>query len=106
NRAVDILLPDATHMCGGITEWRKIAVLADAYRLPVAAHIGDSAHVHAVAAVPSGLIVEIFIPRGNGYCAHQKTPLRRPDAKGNVRVPPGAGFGAELDEEYIRKHLV
>ncbi len=39
NRAVDILLPDATQMCGEITQWKKIAVLAETFHVPVAAHI-------------------------------------------------------------------
>ena len=102
--AVDILLPDATYMCGGISEWRRIATFADAFRLPVAAHIGDVAHIHCVAAVPNGLIVEIFTPHDEGYAAHELNPIRRPNESGNVCVPQRSGLGLELDETYIARH--
>ena len=101
--AVDILLPDATYMCGGITEWRKIANFADAFRLSVAAHIGDVAHIHCVAAVPNGLIVEIFTPHDEGYAAHELNPIRRPNKHG-VAVPQRPGLSLELNEDYIGRH--
>lgn len=106
NRAVDILIPDATDMSGGITEWKKIAAMADAYRMPVAAHIGDTASIHCVAGVPNGLIVEVFIPHDEGYAAHERDPIRRPNADGNMVVPQKPGLGVEIDEDYVAKHLV
>src|SRR5438128_12039398 len=36
-RAVSILQPDITH-CGGLSEARKIAAMADAYRMSLAPH--------------------------------------------------------------------
>ena len=106
NRAVDIVLPDATRMCGGITEWRKIAALADAFRMPVAAHVGDAANLHCVAAVPNGLIVEVFTPHDDGYYGHEIDPPRRPNERGNLTVADKRGLGIELDEDYIEAHLI
>ena len=106
NKAVDILLPDATHMCGGITEWRKIAAMAEAFRMPVAAHIGDMVHIHCVASVPNGLIVEIFTPHDEGGRAHQLDPVFKPNKDGLLDVPQKPGIGIELNEDYISKHLV
>ena len=104
SRAADILLPDATRMCGGITEWRKIAALADAFRIPVAAHIGDAANIHCVAAVPNGLMVEVFTPHDDGYYGHEIDPARLPNERGNIAVPGGPGLGINLNEDYIKEH--
>ncbi len=104
SRAADILLPDATRMCGGITEWRKIAALADAFRIPVAAHIGDAANIHCVAAVPNGLMVEVFTPHDDGYYGHEIDPPRLPNERGNIAVPGGLGLGINLNEDYIKEH--
>jgi len=104
NKAADIILPDATQVCGGITEWRRIAALADAYRIPIAAHIGDMTHVHCVAAVPNGLIVEYFRPQDTTRRMYEAEPLA-PNKDGMFDVPQTPGFGMELNEGYIRTNL-
>ena len=106
NRAADILLPDATEVCGGITEWRRIAVLADTFHIPVAAHIGEAAHVHCIAAVPNGLIVEVFTPHDKNRRAYEKDPVWKPNERGMLEVPQKPGLGIELDEDYISKNLI
>src|SRR4029077_18795565 len=40
-RAIDVLQPDVAH-CGGITQMKKIAVLAEAYHVPLAPHCTTS----------------------------------------------------------------
>jgi D-arabinonate dehydratase len=104
NRAVDILLPDAL-MCGGVTAWRRIATMADAFRIPVAAHCVERVHLHCVAAVANGLMVEMFCPLEKGRISYEKDPIRLSD-DGTLEVPQEPGFGMELDEGYIKKHLV
>ena len=106
NRAVDILLPDATQMCGGITQWKKIAVLAETFHIPVAAHIGDNTHVHCVASVPNGLTVEVFTPLDKRRREYEVNPIRLPNDKGMLAVPDRPGLGIELNEDYIASHLV
>jgi D-arabinonate dehydratase len=58
-RAVDILQPDAL-ILGGITEYMKVAALAQANDLDVAPHGAQEVHIHLVAAVPNGLILEYY----------------------------------------------
>ena len=58
-RAASVLQPDAG-VCGGITEWRKIAAVAAAYNLPVAPHWLADLHVHLVASTPNATWVEYF----------------------------------------------
>jgi len=103
-RAVDILLPDAL-MCGGVTEWVRIATMADAFRIPVAAHCVERVHVHCLAAVANALPVEIFCPREKGRIRYEQNPLL-PGKDGLIEVPEAPGLGAEFDEDYIQAHLV
>ena len=50
---VDYLIIDST-WAGGLTVWRKAAVMAELYQVPLAAHHDPQIHVHAVAASPRG----------------------------------------------------
>src|SRR5882724_3483638 len=48
-----------TPICGGgITQWMKVAGMAEAFNLPVVSHVIPEIHAHLVAAVPNGLTVE------------------------------------------------
>ena len=56
-KTADVLNADA-EILGGITEWQKCAHYAQAHHIPVAPHGDQEIHVHLVAAVPNGLIVD------------------------------------------------
>ena len=43
---------------GGITQWMKVAGMAEAFNLPVVSHLIPEVHVHLIAAIPNGHIVE------------------------------------------------
>ena len=58
-RAVDILQPDGIIM-GGVTEFMKVAALAQANDLDIAPHGPQELHIHLVAAIPNGLILEYY----------------------------------------------
>jgi L-alanine-DL-glutamate epimerase-like enolase superfamily enzyme len=55
--AVDIVQADIVRV-GGFTEWLKIAKLAESFNLPVAPHFLLDLSLHALCAVPNGLILE------------------------------------------------
>jgi L-alanine-DL-glutamate epimerase-like enolase superfamily enzyme len=55
-----IVQPDACR-CGGITEWLKIAHLADCHNMQVSPHFVMELHLALVAAIPNSLFVE-YIP--------------------------------------------
>jgi L-alanine-DL-glutamate epimerase-like enolase superfamily enzyme len=55
--AVDVLQPDVARV-GGITEWLKIAHLAESWGLRVAPHFLLELSVHLLCGVPNGLILE------------------------------------------------
>ena len=56
-RSVDIVMIDLVRV-GGITQWMKVAGMAEAFNLPVVSHLIPEVHVHLIAAIPNGHIVE------------------------------------------------
>src|SRR5437667_9484999 len=56
-RSVDYVMIDLIRV-GGITQWMKVAGMAEAFNLPVVSHVIPEIHAHLVAAVPNGLTVE------------------------------------------------
>ena len=95
-RAVDIAILDLFRV-GGITPWRRIAALADAYRLPVCGHVVPEVHVHLLAAVPNGHMVE-YMPRSTEILANMPVP-----SDGILRPAEGAGHGLLLDEKTVAR---
>ncbi len=57
----DIVQPDIGRV-GGVTEWMKVAHLADAFNLPVAPHAYGVLHLHCAMATPNIKAVEITGP--------------------------------------------
>jgi len=104
-QAADILICDPTGMCGGITQWKKIAAMAEAARIPIASHVGDKTSVHCVAGIPNGLMVEVFLPLEVERWAYDRAPIRLVD-DGTIAVPDAPGLGIELDDAYFKEHLV
>lgn len=106
-RCLDILQPDCCHT-GGITSMKKIAVLAEAYHVPIAPHctasyLGIAASLHVAASVPLFLIHE-FYPNNQGF--NPKGTLQMAwelDKDGYIGLPPGPGLGVEVDEKMLEK---
>ncbi len=91
--AIGICQADAT-ICGGITEWRKIAALAECHGLPVAPHAAPQIHVPLAAAIPNGLIVEwIYTTRVEPY----KDPILPQDGVMACKTVPGVGLELRAD---------
>ena len=57
NGSVDIAMIDLVRV-GGITPWRKVAAMAEAFNLPVVSHLFSEIHIQLMAAIPNGLTVE------------------------------------------------
>ncbi|WP_433237566.1 L-talarate/galactarate dehydratase [Actinomadura nitritigenes] len=90
-RAADILQPDAPRI-GGITEFLRLAVLADHHRLGLAPHFAMEIHLHLAAAYPSEPWVEHF---------DWLDPLfdeRLEIGGGRMHVPARPGLGITLSE--------
>ena len=106
-RAAQILQPDAG-VLGGVSEWMKIAHLADAHGLPVAPHWNADMHVHLVAAVPNGLTVEYFHLDEDIYNFERIVdPENRLVAEsGKIKVPDRPGLGVVLNRQAIESYRI
>lgn len=98
-QAAAIVQPDLAH-CGGISEARKIATMAETYYAGLAPHnplgpVNLAASLHLAAASPNFLAQE-QITFGEGLV---KQPFVMKD--GYVDLPNGPGLGIELDEAAI-----
>jgi len=96
-RSVDIVMVDLMR-AGGITQWMKIAGMAEAFNLPIVSHLVPEIHVHLVAAVPNGLTVE-YMPRA--LRLYKETPKIE---DGMLIVPQKPGLGLEFDPEVLKRY--
>lgn len=103
-RALDVILPDICR-AGGITEGQKIAILADAYQTPWAAHVSMGTMIHVAAALhlgassPNFLVCEYhptLTRLGNDLLV---TPLEPKES--HLPLPTGPGLGIEFDETKL-----
>ena len=107
-RAASVLQPDITH-CGGFTEARRIAALAEAYRVALAPHnpqgpVSTAASIEFGFATPSYSICETVhgdVPWRQEIVSEGFTVQK---AGRVVRPNPRPGLGIEINEEAVRKH--
>ena len=103
--AVEVVQPDAT-VCGGITEWLKIAHTAATEDVPVAPHYNWNLHSHLVAAVENGTWVEYFHRDSDVKVFDDvvEQPLRPED--GHIPLPDRPGHGVTLDNDALERFRV
>jgi len=99
---VDVIQPDICH-CGGISEIRRIAAMAETYYIRVAPHnpngpVATAASIQLAAAIPNFSILE-YAHTQPWFDRVQKRPLRRVD--GYFELPTEPGLGIDLDEDVI-----
>jgi galactonate dehydratase len=107
-RACSVLQPDITH-CGGLSEARRIAAMAEAYRVALAPHnpqgpVSTAASIELGLATPSYVICE---------AVHLDVPWREdvvvegfevdPETR-TVRPGTRPGLGIEIDEAEVKRH--
>lgn len=85
-RSVDIAMIDLVRV-GGITQWMKVAGMAEAFNIPVVSHLIPEVHVHLIAAIPNGEIVE-YMP----WCRNLFDAPPIPE-KSEMTVPTAPGLG-------------
>jgi L-alanine-DL-glutamate epimerase-like enolase superfamily enzyme len=103
-RAAQLLQTDGV-VCGGLTEWRRIASLASAYGVPVSPHAWHNVHVHFTASVPNSPFVEYFVD--DSIINLQPLLDRRLDPQGGIiHLPNEPGLGFNFNEETIARHGV
>jgi L-alanine-DL-glutamate epimerase-like enolase superfamily enzyme len=104
HQAAQILCPDAQRM-GGVTEFMKACVLAQAHDIPIATHGNPEIHAHLACAVPNGLIVEYYFSNTDPTWGHLfDEHLRLKDGK--VHLSDRPGWGVALNEDWLKRHRV
>jgi L-alanine-DL-glutamate epimerase-like enolase superfamily enzyme len=93
--------------CGGISEARRIAALADAWQLPVAPHdctgpVVYAASVHFSIHAPNALVQESVRAFYTGWYKELVTHVPQP-VRGFFQLPPGPGIGCELLPEIWKR---
>ena len=96
-RAAAILQTDAI-VCGGITEFRKIAATAASFGVPVAPHAWHDVHVHLVASTTNASYVE-FMPDDHIVNFRNLIDVQIEAKDGHLLLTdrPGLGFGFDSD---------
>lgn len=96
--AVDYLMVDLMRQ-GGITQFRKVAAVAEAFGVPVASHVVPEVFAHCIAAIPNGLIVE-------GMPVTQRIFQGLPElADGELVLSERPGHGLMLDQEAFARYM-
>ena len=98
-RSIDIVMIDLLRV-GGITQWMKVAGMAEAFNLPVVSHLVPEIHVHLIAAIPNGLTVE-YMPWT--LRLYEEPPKIE---NGLLVVPDKPGLGLAFDQAAIKKYQV
>jgi galactonate dehydratase len=107
-RACSVLQPDITH-CGGLSEARRIAAMAEAYRVALAPHnpqgpVSTAASLELGFATPSYIICE---------SVHRDVPWRQDVVREGFTVEPRGrivrpghrpGLGVDINEVEVKKH--
>ena len=94
--SVDIVMIDLARV-GGVTQWMKVAGMAEAFNLPVVSHVMPEMLVHMVAACPNGLTVE-YMPWM--VALYQETPKIE---NGHLVLSHKPGLGLTFDEQAIKR---
>ena len=97
--AAGIIMPDLT-WCGGISEAKKIAGLAETFHRPIAPHdcsgpVALMACIHLCLNVPNALIQETVRAFYSGWYKELVTTLPKIE-KGHVYPPEGPGLGTDI----------
>jgi L-alanine-DL-glutamate epimerase-like enolase superfamily enzyme len=103
-RGAEILQTDAV-VCGGITEWKRIAAMAAGYGVTMCPHWFHDVHAPLVAATPNARYVEFFID-------DQVLNFRRlidnqlQQRHGNLILHQTPGLGFAFDEAAVKKYAL
>jgi L-alanine-DL-glutamate epimerase-like enolase superfamily enzyme len=106
NRAAQVIMPDIS-WCGGISEAKKIATMAETYYLPIAPHncggpVLHYATAHLAANVPNLFIMESvrrhYLEEYEGLVTQMLIPKT-----GELPLPEGPGLGVELSDEVLAR---
>jgi L-alanine-DL-glutamate epimerase-like enolase superfamily enzyme len=104
-KAIAYLNPDARYM-GGVTEFMKVAAMAQAHGLEIAPHGDQQAHLHLLAAIPNARLLEYYpqevMNTAGGAFIH--SPQLNSD--GTVTVPEVPGIGLDPNSKALEQFRI
>ena len=101
-----VIMPDV-EWCGGISEAKKIATMAEAFQLPIAFHnyggpVLNFASAHVAASLPNLMILET----GRNLLANWTEEIITQPViieDGHMALPEGPGLGTAFQPEFLRR---
>lgn len=97
-----IILQTDAAVCGGISEFRRIAATAASYGVNLCPHWFHDLHVHLVAAIPNADYVEFF--SDSKVLNFRKLINRQLEIRsGELVLPDQPGLGFEFDEQAVTR---
>lgn len=103
-KAAMFLQADAA-VCGGISEWRRIAQTASSYGITMSPHWFHDLHAHLVASVPNGRYVEYF-PDDQVLNFRRLINRQMEIENGELCLSQLPGLGFEFDEQAVTQHIL
>jgi L-alanine-DL-glutamate epimerase-like enolase superfamily enzyme len=105
-RAVGVVMLDLGWI-GGLSEAKKVAAMAEAYKLPVAPHdctgpVVWTASMHLSVSLPNAVIQEAVRAYYAGWYREVLTAVPAVE-KGFAAPPDGAGLGTRLHPDFLRR---
>ncbi|MCY3822306.1 MAG: mandelate racemase/muconate lactonizing enzyme family protein [Nitrospinae bacterium] len=97
-RAVGFLQPDVCR-CGGVTEFVKIAHLADAFNISLSSHLAHELSVSLVGATPRGYMVEYM-----EFFSPDDFTQDFTVSDGYIHVPETPGHGVEFTADALERY--
>src|SRR5260370_3190629 len=102
--AAQILQTDAL-VCGGVTEWRKIAATASSYGVTVCPHWFHDLHAQLVAATPNARYVEFF-PDDQVLNFRRLIDTQLEVRSGMLVLAKTPGLGFRFDENAVARYAL
>ncbi|HZE11406.1 MAG TPA: mandelate racemase/muconate lactonizing enzyme family protein [Burkholderiales bacterium] len=102
--AAQILQTDAL-VCGGVSEWKKIAATAASYGVTVCPHWFHDLHAHLVAATSNARYVEFF-PDDQVLNFRRLVDKQLKVDDGKLVLPTSPGLGFAFDEKAVARYAL
>ncbi|OEO31127.1 mandelate racemase [Devosia insulae DS-56] len=107
-KLADYIMPDVT-WTGGITEMKKIAILAEGYYVPISPHdaggpINVLAGAHVMMTVPNFYRLETSRWDLSGY--NELMHTRLDNSSGALKLPRIPGLGIEMNRDYLEANEI
>ena len=100
----EILQTDAV-VCGGVTEWKRIAAMAAGYGVTLCPHWFHDVHAPLVAATPNARYVEFF-PDDQVLNFRRLIDTQLQHKDGNLVLHKTPGLGFNFDEAAVKKYAL